>query len=127
MIPQQYDLRWLLGILLACENNNYLNQRLFEAICQGSHQLKPVSEGAVPPSLEEQTPVPWDPLVAKAKLTPVCIPVLHLLPGVMGKCNVRSPTDLGIFFPFSMDLGMTRGSNKACFCFAHACELLFSE
>lgn len=93
-------------------------------MCQGSHQLKPVSEGVVPPSLEQQTPVPWGPLVAKAKLSPACILVLHLLPGVMRKCSVCSPTDLGIFFPFTMDLGMTGGSNNACFCFAHA---LFSE
>ena len=47
--------KMVIGYLAYCENNNYLNQRLFGALCQGSHQVKPFSEGAVPPSLEEQT------------------------------------------------------------------------
>ena len=126
MIFQQYDLRWLLGNLLAVKIITILTKGSLELFVRAATNKSLLVKELFLPALGSK-PVPWGPLVAKAKLTPVYILVLHPLPGVMGKCNVCSSTGLGIFLPFTMNLGMTRGSNNACFCFTLTCELLFSE
>ena len=130
MISQQYDLRWLFGYLAYCENNNYLNQRLFGALCQGSHQIKPFSEGAVPPSLREQTSSlgsygcqseAHSSLHSRAQDSILCS--ISCLEWWEMQCLF--PHWPGDIFPLGPD--MAGGNNYACFCFAHTCELLFSE